>query len=103
MKARIIPKADLKKSTEELEAERLLGQLTDDKAIEVMLDGQSARTIRRAFTKAATNQGMIIRLQTKEDRVHVTLKGETAEKPNEAPVAEAINHSTEAPSAVALG
>ena len=75
MKARLIPKTDLKKSDDQLEAERLLRQLTDEMAIEVMLDGQSARTIRRAFTKAATTQGMVVRLQTKEDRIHVTLKG----------------------------
>lgn len=92
MKARIINKEDLKKSAEELEAERLLGQLTDDKAIEVTLNGQSARTIRRAFTKAATSQGMVIRLQTKEDRVYVMLKTETTKKdskPEENPVAAA--------------
>ena len=39
MRARIIPKADMKKSPEELKAERLLSQLTDDKAIEVMTRG----------------------------------------------------------------
>ena len=93
MKARIIPKADLKKSTEELEAERLLAQLTDDKAIEVTLNGQSARTIRRAFTKAATNRGMVIRLQTKEDRVYVLLKAETTEEPKETPAEATLSTS----------
>ena len=100
MKARIIPKADMKKSTEELKAERLLSQLTDDKAIEVMLEGQSARTIRRAFTKAATNQGMVIRLQTKEDRVHVTLKRETTKKADTMTSTETVD-AVEAAAAVA--
>ena len=86
MKARIIPIADLKKTTEELEAERLLTQLSDDKAIEVTLENHSARTIRRAFTKAATNEGMVIRMQTKEDRVYVVLKAEKNGRPQEVPV-----------------
>ncbi len=83
-----------------MEAERLLSQLTDDKAIEVMLEGQSARTIRRAFTKAATNQGMVIRLQTKEDRVHVTLKGETTKEADTMTSTETVD-AVEAAAAVA--
>ena len=93
MKARLISIADLKKSAEELEAERLLTQLTDDKAIEVTLEGQSARTVRRAFTKAATNEGMVIRLQTKEDKVYVTLKAETTGKPKRAPLEATVSGS----------
>ena len=79
MKAHIISKADLKKTPDELQAERLLDQLTEDNAIEVMLNGQSARTVRRIFTKGAESKGKVIHLRTKEDRVHVTLKAIKAE------------------------
>ena len=74
MKARLVDKSELKKSPEERQAESLLRRLKADKAIEVRLDGTSARTIRRTFSKVATNLALEIRLRTKDDRVYVVLK-----------------------------
>ena len=74
MKAKLIDKQELKKSPMEREAERLLRRLSGDKAIEVYPDGTSVRTIRRAFSKAATNLAIDIQLSTKEDKVYVVLR-----------------------------
>ena len=74
MKARIIDVSELKKSALEMEAEGLLGKLTKDKTIEVTPDRQSARTIKRAFNKAATTLGLTIRYRTRNDRLYVLLK-----------------------------
>ena len=74
MKAKIVDKADLKKSPEELEAERVLGQLNDQKAVEVTLDGESTRTIRRAFNKAAGTLGLELAFRMRGDKMYVLIK-----------------------------
>ena len=74
MKARFIPKSALKTAME-VEAERLLAQLTADKAIEITLESHSAVTVKRAFAKAARNKRKLIRTRTKGNRVYVMLKG----------------------------
>ena len=74
MKAKFIPKSDLKTAME-LEAEQLLAQLTADKAIEIILERHSALTVKRAFAKAARNKRKSIRTRTKGNRVYVMLKG----------------------------
>ena len=74
MKARFIPKSALK-TTMELEAERLLAQLTADKAIEITLESHSALTVKRAFAKAANSKRKPIRTRTQGNRVYVMLKG----------------------------
>lgn len=80
MKAKIVDRKELKMSPAEREAESLLRRLTADKAIEVSLDGASARTVRRAFSKAATNLGLTIQLRTKDERVYVLLRQEKPSK-----------------------
>lgn len=81
MKAKIIDKSELKKSPTERQAESLLRRLSADKAVEVNLDGTSARTVRRAFSRAAANLRLSIQLRTRDDKVYVLLKQENATKP----------------------
>lgn len=74
MKARIINISELKKSALEMEAESLLGRLTKEKTIEVTPKPQSARTIKRAFNKAAATLSLEIRYRTRNDKLYVLLK-----------------------------
>jgi hypothetical protein len=74
MKARIIDISELRKSALEMEAEGLLGRLTREKTIEVTPDRQSARTIKRAFNKAAATLKIGIRYRTRNDKLYVLLK-----------------------------
>ena len=81
MKARIVDRSELKKSPTERQAESLLRRLSADKAVEVNLDSTSARTIRRAFSRASANLGLSIQLRTRGDKVYIILKQEKATKP----------------------
>ena len=83
MKARIIDKKELKKSPMERQAESLLRGLNSEKAIEVDLDGTSARTIRRTFSKAGANLGLSLQMRTRDDKVYVLLKQVKAVSPTQ--------------------
>ena len=83
MKAKIVDKRELRKSPTERQAESLLRRLSADKAVEVSLGGTSARTIRRAFSKAAANLGLSIQLRTRDDNVYVLLRQQEATKPTQ--------------------
>lgn len=74
IKARVIDESELKKSSAERQAEALLHRLDDGKAIEVELNGSSARTIRRTFSKAASNLGIAIKVRAKDDKVYILLR-----------------------------
>ena len=74
LKATFVDKEELKKSPLERQAETLLRRLDVNKAIEIELDGTSSRTVRRVFSKAASNLGLAINLKTKDERVYVVLK-----------------------------
>ena len=72
--AKIVDKADMKKSAAQLHAEELIRQLSSDKAIELNVDGSSPRVVRSAFRRAADALGREIVFRRRGDRLFVVLK-----------------------------
>jgi hypothetical protein len=74
VEAKIVKISEVKKTPEEREAQRLLGQLGADTAIEVVLSASdSLRRVTSMFRRAAKASEKQIRIRHREDKLYVTL------------------------------
>ncbi len=73
-KAKIVDKTAMRKSEAQLEAEELIGKLTEANAVQIGMNSSSARAVRSAFRKAAKELGTPIAFRKRGARLYVTLK-----------------------------